>query len=123
MEIPRDRLAAEFATFERQGNGVVIGAPGVGKTRLLTDHYRRAVAGKRPAFLLALDKHSVQNSLELQTEFGLDGDLIEVLNADGRATTAEPGLLVIDSYDALRSEDAQRFVRTLIRRAQNVLQM
>ena len=34
----------------------------------------------------------------------------------------KPGLLIIDSYDALRSEEAQTFIRTLIRRAQNVLQ-
>jgi hypothetical protein len=122
MEIGRDRLAAEFATFERQGNGVVIGAPGVGKTHLLANHFRAAVAANRPAFLLALDKHSVRNDVELQAELRLDRDLIDVLNDEARATVAEPGLLVIDSYDALRSEEAQRYVRTLIRRAKNVLQ-
>lgn len=122
MEIRRDRLAAEFATFERQGNGVVIGAPGVGKTHLLANHFRSAIRANRPAFLLALDKHSVHNDLELQTELQLDRDLIETLNAEPRATTDEPGVLLIDSYDALRSEEAQRYVRTLIRRAENVLQ-
>src|SRR5262245_60872738 len=120
MEIQRDHLAAEFATFERHGNGVVIGAPGVGKTHLLANRFRAAVAANRPAFLLALDKHSVRNDLELQTELRLDRDLIEALNDEARATVAEPGLLILDSYDALRSEEAQRYVRTLIRRAENV---
>jgi hypothetical protein len=91
MEIRRDHLAAEFATFERQGNGVVIGAPGVGKTHLLANHFRAAVAANRPAFLLPLDKHSVRNDLELQTELQLDRDLIDTLNAEARATTDEPG--------------------------------
>lgn len=122
MEIRRERLAAALATFERQGNGVVIGAPGAGKTHLLVEHFRAAIAGNRPSFLLQLDKHSVRNDVELEGELGLDRDLIETLAADDRATAAAPGLLIIDSYDALRSEDAQRYIRTLIRRAQNVLQ-
>ena len=122
MEIRRDRLATEFAEFERDGNGVVIGAPGVGKTHLLRSHFRAASAANRPAFLLALDKHSVRNDRELQTEFQLERDFIETLADEDHATPTEPGLLVIDSYDALRSEEAQKYVRTLIRRAQNVLQ-
>ena len=122
MEIQRDRLVTEFAEFERDGNGVVIGAPGVGKTHLLGSYFRVAHAAHRPAFLLALDKHSVRNDRELQTEFQLEHDFLETLAADDRATPTEPGLLVIDSYDALRSEEAQQYVRTLIRRAQNVLQ-
>ena len=122
MEIQRDRLVTEFAEFERDGNGVVIGAPGVGKTHLLGSYFRVAHAAHRPAFLLALDKHSVRNDRELQTEFQLERDFLETLAADDRATPTEPGLLVIDSYDALRSEEAQQYVRTLIRRAQNVLQ-
>jgi hypothetical protein len=122
MEIRRDRLVAEFATFERQGNGVVIGPPGIGKTHLFVEHFRAAIAGNRPVFLLPLDKHAVHNDHELQTELGLDQDLIEILEADNRATTTEPGLFLIDSYDALRSEATQQYVRTLIRRAKNVLQ-
>ena len=122
MEIRRDRLAAAFAEFEREGNGVVIGAPGVGKTHLLGSYCRTAVAENRRACLLALDKHSVRNDLELQTELQLERDLITTLADDGHATPTRPGLLVIDSYDALRSEEAQKYVRTLIRRAQNVLQ-
>jgi hypothetical protein len=122
MEIRRDRLAAEFAAFERQGDGVVIGAPGVGKTHLLAQHFRSAHAGNRPASLLALDKHSVRNDVELRAELGLEADFVETLAADARATVASPGLLLVDSYDALRSEEAQEYVRTLIRRAQNVLQ-
>src|SRR5881296_763489 len=115
MEIRRDHLMAEFATFERQGNGVVIGAPGIGKTYILVSRFRKAREENRPAFLLQLDKHSVRNDLELQAELGLNHDLIETLSAEDRATTTEPGLFIIDSYDALRSEDAQRYVRTLIR--------
>ena len=122
MKIRRDRLATEFAEFERKGNGVVIGAPGAGKTHLLGSHLRTADAANRLAVLLALDKHSVRNDQELQAAFQLEGDFLDTLADDDRATPAEPGLLVIDSYDALRSEEAQKYVRTLIGRAQNILQ-
>ncbi len=122
MEIRRDRLVTAFAEFERDGNGVVIGAPGVGKTHLLESYFRVAHAANRPAFLLALDKHSVRNDRELHAEFQLERDFLETLADDDRTTPTEPGLLVIDSYDALRSEEAQKYVRILIRRAQNVLQ-
>lgn len=121
MEIDRSRLAVEFSAFERGGNGVVIGAPGVGKSHLLTSHFRAAHAGNRPVTLLALDKHAVRNDLELQSELKLERDFIETLAAESRATTSAPGLLLIDSYDSLRSEEGQQYVRTLIRRAQNVL--
>ena len=121
MDIRRDHLEAEFAKFERDGNGVVIGAPGVGKTHLLRSCFRAAIATKRPACLLELDKHSFRNDLELQNELRLEGDFVEMLAEEERATETGPGLLVIDSYDALRSEEAQKYIRTLIRRAQSVL--
>ena len=121
MDIRRDRLATEFATFEHEGNGVLIGAPGVGKTHLLRTYCRAARVANRPITVLALDKHSVRNDRELQVELQLERDLVETLARDRRATLTDPGLLAIDSYDALRSEEDQQYVRTLIRRAQNVL--
>ena len=122
MQLQRNRLAAEFAQFDRDGNGVVIGAPGVGKTHLLQSHFRAAVDTNRPAILLALDKHPVHNDRELQTALTLEHDLVDTLADEDRATPTRPGLLVIDSYDSLRSENAQKYVRTLIHRALNVLQ-
>ena len=122
MKIIRKRLAAAFATFEGHGHGVVIGAPGVGKTHLLVEHFRAAKTAGRSVVLLQLDKHSVHTDRELQDELGLDRGLVDILHATVEATASNPGLLIIDSYDALRSENAQTYVRVLIRRAQNVLQ-
>ena len=122
MDIPRRDLAVQFEGFEHQGGGVLIGAPGIGKTHLLAHQFRAAIAQSRPAYLLALDKHSATSDSDLRTELQIDCDLVELLDADQRATATRPGLLLIDSYDALRSEEAQKYVRTLIRRAQNVLQ-
>ena len=122
MDIPRRDLAVQFERFEHQGGGVLIGAPGIGKTHLLAHQFRAAIAQGRPAYLLALDKHSATNDPELRTELQIDRDLVDLLDAHQRATATRPGLLLIDSYDALRSEEAQKYVRTLIRRAQNALQ-
>jgi len=121
MEIRRPALAAAFAAFEARGSGVVIGLPGVGKSHLLTHYAQDADRAGRRSCLLALDKHHVRNDAELQVEFGMDGDLIHEMELDQAATEQRPGLFVIDSYDALRSEDAQRFVLNLIRRAKNKL--
>ncbi len=121
MEIQRDRLMNEFEAFERRGDGILIGAPGVGKTHLLRQYCRAAHTANRPIVPLALDKHSIRNDRELQIALGLEQDLVETLADDDRATLGCPGLLAIDSYDALRSEEDQRYVRTLIRRAKGVL--
>ena len=121
MEIQRDGLMNEFKAFEREGDGVLIGAPGVGKTHLLRTYCRAAHTTNRPIVPLALDKHSIRNDRELQTELELERDLVDTLASDDRATPYSPGLLAIDSYDALRSEEDQRYVRALIRRAQSAL--
>ncbi len=122
MKIERPALVAEFSAFEREGNGVVIGAPGVGKSHLLALHFRSAVQRGRRGLLLQLDRYPIRNDLELRTSFGLDRDLLDILRDDEGASASSPGLLVFDSYDALRSEESQRYVLNLLRRLQTVLQ-
>ena len=119
MRINRDNLLDDLLDFTSQGNGIVIGSPGVGKTYLLKELSQRLDSTGTPHLFLPIDQLDDGTDVTLQRELSYQGDLIEKLksipNTDTNAT------LLFDAFDAARNEETrQRFIR-LIRRAINEL--
>ncbi len=120
MQIDRERLFEELRRFVNRGSGVILGPPGVGKTFLLKSYCQGLIAAGVPCLFLPIDKLGANSETDLRAELGLQTDLASYLTSQDRPTE-HPPVLVIDAFDAARSEFAQRFVLGLIRRLRETL--
>lgn len=119
MYIPRNDLLTNLEGFAFSGNGVVIGAPGVGKTYSLKELTAVLLEKGTSCLYLPIDKLGVDSEASLKSEIGIKDDFINYL--DNQNTTQGIGVLIIDAFDAARSEVAQKFYLSLIRRVINKL--
>lgn len=114
MRLEREHLFVALQEFVRHDDGVLVGAPGVGKTVLLKKYCQELLDKGTPCFYLPIDKLGANSETDLRTELGLQTDLASYLRSHERPTNHVP-VIVIDAFDAARSELAQRFVLGLIR--------
>src|SRR5271157_4065092 len=117
MKISRHNLIEQFRSFAHAGHGVVIGEPGAGKTYTLSYFARRVLAEKRACLYLPLDKLGVSNVVDLHDAIGISGDLIQYLHRQPNANESSPGFMLIDAFDAIRSEMGQRQFLNLIKQS------
>ncbi|MFA5822562.1 MAG: ATP-binding protein [Thermodesulfovibrionales bacterium] len=103
------------------GNGVIIGPPGVGKTYLLKKLSTSLIENNKPCLYLPIDKLGVETEAALKAELGIRGDFIAYLRSQKVADDKNVGIVVIDAFDAARSDIAQKFYLSLIQRIKNEL--
>ncbi len=115
MKIDRKKLIKSLKDFASQGNGVVIGSPGVGKTYLLKELRQSLKADKTPHLFLRIDQLGDGKSETLQEELSYEGDLIEKLKSV--PASREKSVLLFDAFDAARNEQTRKRFLRLIRRA------
>jgi hypothetical protein len=120
MRLDRQGLVEEFRQFVLSGNGIIVGAPGVGKTFLLKSYCRSLMEAGVPCLFLPIDKLGANSDADLRAELGIQTDLASYLRSQDRPSS-HPPTLVIDALDAARSELAQRFVLGLVRSVQEAL--
>ena len=114
-EIKREKLLNDLQDFAMQGNGVIIGSPGVGKTYLLKELYRSLESLEIPELILPIDQLGDGTNETLRKELSYEGDLIEKLKSvPGSGKNA---ILLFDAFDAARDEKTRRRFLSLIRRA------
>lgn len=121
MQIDRHNLEEAFAAFARGGSGVVIGAPGVGKTFLLKSFSENQTTNNSLCLYLPIDKLGVESETSLQAALHIQVDFIDYLRQQSEAAS-QTGILILDAFDAARSENAQRFFLNLIRRSISTLE-
>ena len=119
INIPRNDLLTNLESFAFSGNGVVIGAPGVGKTFSLKKLAAILLERDVPCLYLPIDKLGVDTEAALKSELEIKSDFIDYLN--NQNNTQNIGVLIIDAFDAARSEVAQKFYLRLIGRVTNKL--
>jgi hypothetical protein len=110
-------LMKSFAQFAGAGHGVIVGQPGSGKTHTLSRFASALLEQKRTCLYLPLDKLGVSDVSDLRDTLGVSDDLIQYLRNQSGTTDAAPGFLIVDAFDAARSETSQRQFLNLIRRA------
>ncbi len=119
MEVPRDALLSALRRFCFDGSGVVVGAPGIGKTVALKRLHAFLESQRIPLLYLPIDKLAVQTQHDLVAELGLTGDLLDHLRAVVADRGDQCGVLIVDAFDAARSEEKRQFFLSLIRRVLN----
>ena len=114
MNLERPELTGAFRAFIAGGHGVLIGAPGVGKTHLLKQvvHELRA-AQQDECLFLPVDRMPFESDADLQAELGATGDIVSFLE---QRTRRRHGYLVVDALDAVRGDRPRAFVLGLVRR-------
>ena len=119
MHIERPVLVEQFQSFVSGGSGIIVGAPGVGKTYVLKEYCRARLDAGEPCLYLPIDKIGAQSESELLTELEIPTTFTAYLRS--QENHSDQAVLVVDAFDAARSEYAQRFVIGLIRRVQEEL--
>lgn len=121
MNINRKELRAAFRSFALGGSCIVIGQPGVGKSFLLKQFVSELMQTKQICVFIPIDKIGVENDADLKTQLDIKGNFIEYLRAQNPSSEGGKALLVIDAFDAARSEQSQRFFARLIKRVREQL--
>lgn len=116
MNIIRNEVEMSLRDFILSGNGIIIGPPGIGKTYLLKKICSKFRDEKIPYLYLPIDKFDIENSKDLEDLFQYKGDFIEGLSNLPDIQQSK-GYIIIDSYDAAKSETSKKFFLNLIERA------
>jgi hypothetical protein len=90
---------------------VVVGDPGAGKSGALYDFVNTLHSQNRDFVFLAVDRLEARSLAGLRDELRLTHELVEVLE---HWTGDSPGFLVIDAFDAARSEVSIKTVSSLL---------
>jgi hypothetical protein len=113
VNLERPRLTRAFREFA-DGHGVLIGAPGAGKTYLLKAMVRelRASPDSRCLFL-PVDRMPFESDEDLRAELGVTGDIVSFFE---RQTQDRRGYLIVDALDAVRGDQPRAYILGLVRR-------
>ena len=115
MKIERKQLLNDLQDFALQGDGVIIGSPGVGKTYVLKTLRQRLKAAGIPYLLLRIDQLGNGTPETLRQELSYEGDLIEKLKSI--PVSGKNAILLFDAFDAARDEQTRKRFLKLIGRA------
>ena len=115
MKINREKILNDLQGFALQGNGVIIGSPGVGKTYLLKELCQSLKSVEIPHLLLPIDQLGDGTDEDLQHELLYKGDLIEKLKSI--PISHKKAILLFDAFDAARNEQTRKLFLRLIQRA------
>ena len=118
MKINRHKLLNDLEVFALQGNGVIVGSPGVGKTYLLKELLQRLKSRGTPHLLLPIDQlgDGTDESLRQELpELSDEGDPIEKLKS--LPISRQKAILLFDAFDAARNEQTRKHFLHLIGRA------
>jgi hypothetical protein len=121
MEIQRDKLISELQAYAFSGSGVLVGPPGVGKTHTLHRFASQLIDQKTPCVYLPIDKLGVNTEDAFKKELNIREDFITYLQKKKGTSDEVTGILIIDAFDAARSEITQRFYLSIIRQVINSL--
>ena len=121
MQIKREKLLKDLQDFASQGNGVIIGSPGVGKTYLLNELRQNLKSAGIPYLLLPIDQLGDGTDKTLRQALSFEGDLITKLKAV--PVSDQKAILLFDAFDATRDEQTRnRFLRSIQRAIQELRQ-
>ena len=114
MNLDRPEMVSAFREFVAGGHGVLIGAPGAGKTYLLKEMVRELrLATDSECLYLPVDRVPFESDTDLRVELGVTGDIVSFFESQ---TQHRHGFLIVDALDAVRGDRPRAFVLGLVRR-------
>src|SRR5690348_17219933 len=98
MKIDRSGLISQLEAFALKGNGVVIGAPGIGKSYTLAELRENLKKGGVHHLILPVERLGSGSDNDLKAVLKRDGDFVSLLRA-AVANTKAPAILIFDGFD------------------------
>ena len=115
IRINREKPLNDLKNFVSQGNGVIIGSPGIGKTYLLRELCQSLKSVEMPRLFLPIDQLGDGTQEDLSNALPDGDDLIEKLKSI--PVSNKKAILLFDAFDAARNERTRKRFLRLIRRA------
>ncbi len=120
MRIERGSTEGAFETFAVGGSGVVIGAPGSGKSYLLRLFANSQLEDPSAySLFIPVDRLPEISEASLLADLGAEGDLFDFLELDAGASSR--AYFIVDALDAARSDRGRTQLLSLVRRARRRL--
>jgi len=116
MDIERKALIQNLEQFAVDGNGIVTGKPGVGKTHSLLELVKLFKKKGIPHLVLPIDQLGEGTDEELRNLLSFKGDLILKLREEIEQLKITPGIILFDAFDAARNEEIRERFVSLIKR-------
>ncbi|MFD1771700.1 hypothetical protein [Sphingobacterium suaedae] len=120
MKIKRQELLNELYQFALDGNGLVVGIPGIGKSYLLRQLKDVLVDNDILCFIIKIDNAYDSSDDAIAAELGIEGNWIETLS-NIELRNENKAVLIFDAFDAARDEGKRRGFLTQIRKAKALL--
>lgn len=115
MKIDRSKLLQKLYLFSQEGNGVIIGKPGIGKSYALSQLSDLLWDQKTPSYIINVDQTEGSDQA-FSSELGVKGDWVDALN-NLKNLSQHKAILIIDAFDAARDEVIRKAYLSLIRKA------
>jgi hypothetical protein len=115
MDLDRSVLEEAFREFVARGSGVLVGAPGSGKSFLMAQLARTLRARGEVCVLLPIDRLGIESDADLRAVLGTTDDPFDHLRRLAPGPDGRRGLLLIDALDAARSERGRAFFIEFVR--------
>ena len=107
MKIDRSHIIEGLFQFSQEGNGVIIGKPGIGKSYSIAE-LAEVLANKNiPVVILPIDTILDGTDLSIESEIESDGNWISYLEKI-KLSEGEKAVLIFDAYDAARDENLKK---------------
>jgi hypothetical protein len=114
MKINRNELLKHLYDYSRNGNGLILGSPGSGKSYSLDKLRNSLLEAGIPALLIPVDRLGSATPADIKSHIGIDTTLSEKLKLEYN-NTQKPAVLILDGFDAARNLAIQDNLVNLIK--------
>ena len=114
IEIERRQVWESLFEFSQKGNGLVLGAPGSGKTHSLIRLNKKLEEKGIPRLIIPLDRFGLEISKEIQSFLLINEPLEKKLKKILKASD-EKGVLILDGFDATRELNQQERILNFLK--------
>lgn len=116
FRINPDSITNELYNFVENGNGILTGSPGSGKSYEVNKLLKYLQEKEKTVLFLPIDKLISESDVDLQEELGLKTNLFEYISSEKHVSNSNKGIIIIDAFDAARSGKKRNFYIKLIRK-------
>lgn len=116
MKIDRSHIIEGLFQFSQEGNGVIIGKPGIGKSYSIAELAEMLANKNIPVVILPIDTILDGTDSSIESEIESDGNWISYLDKI-KLSEGEKAVLIFDAYDAARDEKLKKELLIQIKKA------